>query len=314
MASLSVARGARLFPLAIVSAAAVCLILATRLIARSATEPLSSLSTPQRSSSQPPASTDRPRPRRILYMEGEPRPEMKFIRRAMADVTDPLVVLLQRTADRKYIRMNVDGPDELREGFPRSSEELFAFRGLILGSIEASAFTPEQHQMIADFVGVRGGGLLVLGGEQSLGEGGWAGTPLAHVLPIIIAAGGRTQPPQAVEPLFVRPTVVGLNHSAIRIAANEADALGLWQQMPALTTVNSVDEKPGATTLLSATDTSGVSHVVLAVQSQGRGKVAVFTADDSWRWVLSATVKIDNPVHQRLWRSLLAWLVDGVPE
>jgi len=39
--------------------------------------------------------------------------------------------------------------------------------------------------MIADFVGVRGGGLLVLGGAQSFGEGGWSGTPLAHVAPVI---------------------------------------------------------------------------------------------------------------------------------
>ena len=313
MASFSDARGAAAIPLAIV-AAGVCLILAGGFITRVGPDASSSLSTPQRTGSQAATGTDGRQRRRILYMEGAPRPEMKFIQRAMDDVTDPRVVHLQRTRDGKYLRMNVDGPQELRDGFPKSSDQLFAFQGLILGPIEASAFTPEQHQMIADFVSVRGGGLLVLGGEQSLGEGGWAGTPLSEVLPIIIDPGGRApQSTRARDELFVRPTFEGLTHPAVHIADNEADALGLWQQLPALATVNAVDPKPGATTLLSGTDKSGRSHVVLAVQSQGRGKAAVFTVEDSWRWVMSATVPIDNPVHQRFWRSLLAWLVDVVP-
>jgi uncharacterized membrane protein len=312
MASFSVARGAGAVPLAIVAAGA-CLILGDRFITRAGPAAPSSLSALERAGSQRPTSTDGRQRRRILYIEGAPRPEMKFVKRAMDDVADPRVVQLQRTTDGKYLRMNVDGPEELRDGFPTSSDQLFAFRGLILGPIEASAFTPDQHQMIADFVGVRGGGLLVLGGEQSLGEGGWAGTPLSDVLPIIIGSGGRApQSTRARDELFVRPTIEGLNHPAVHIADNEADALSLWQQLPPVAARNAVDPKPGATTLLDATDKSGGSHVVLAIENQGRGKTAVFTVEDSWRWVMLA--KIDSPVHERFWRSLLAWLVDGVPQ
>ena len=54
-------------------------------------------------------------------------------------------------------------------------EELFAYRGIILGGVEASAFTADQLRMLEDFVDVRGGGLLALGGERSFSEGGWAG-------------------------------------------------------------------------------------------------------------------------------------------
>ena len=237
---------------------------------------------------------------------------MKFINRAMGDVADPQLVILQRTRDNKYLRFNVERPDELREGFPRTTEELFAYRGLILGPIEASAFTPEQHQLIADFVGVRGGGLLVLGGGQSLGEGGWAGTPLARVLPIIIESKGRRQAPEMVDHLFARPTAEGANHPAIRIADTEATAARLWLEMPQVSMVNAVAEKPGATTLLNAVDKSGRERIVLAVQNQGRGKSAVFTIQDSWQWLMAP--KAPPLAHERFWRNLLSWLVDDVPQ
>ena len=70
--------------------------------------------------------------------------------------------------------------------FPKTREELFAYRGLILGSVEAGAFSGDQLQMIADFVDRRGGGLLMLGGARSFGEGGYGGTPVADALPLLI--------------------------------------------------------------------------------------------------------------------------------
>ena len=47
----------------------------------------------------------------ILYFEGEPRFEMKFLRRAVADDKNLEVVALQRTADNKYMRLFGDEPD-----------------------------------------------------------------------------------------------------------------------------------------------------------------------------------------------------------
>jgi uncharacterized membrane protein len=315
MASFRVALRSRLFPFTIASAMAICPIWVAHVVRGTEAESSTShvaLSTPGQRSPQRAGGTSKDvRRRKILYMEGAPRFEWKFIQRSRDGMADPQVVILQRTADRKYLRLNVDGPDELRDGFPRTSEELFAYRGLILGPIEASAFTPEQHQMIADFVGVRGGGLLVLGGEQSFGEGGWSNTPLAHVAPVIIAATENGRPAVA-EQLRGRPTAEGLNHAATQIADSTSEAIRLWQELPDVTSVNRVDTKPDAVTLLAGTDTSGREQVVLAVQTQRRGKAAAFMIQDSWRWAV--TRKVDSPVHEKFWRSLLAWLVDGVPD
>ncbi len=63
---------------------------------------------------------------------------------------------------------------------------------LILGSIEAGAFTGDQLRMIADFVEKRGGGLLMLGGPRAFAEGSYAGTPVADVLPVVIERPTKT--------------------------------------------------------------------------------------------------------------------------
>ena len=103
--------------------------------------------------------------------------------------------------------------------FPKTRDELFAYRGLILGSIEAGAFTADQLRMIADFVERRGGGLLMLGGRASFGEGGYAGTPVADALPVVIERVGAGLDDLPVARLKVRPTRAGEAHAVTQIAA-----------------------------------------------------------------------------------------------
>ncbi len=216
----------------------------------------------------------RDRRERILYYEGEPRFEMKFARRAIADDPNLQLVTLQRTADNKHLRLDIDPAGvELAAGFPKTREELFAYRGLVLGSIEASSFTADQLHMIAEFVDVRGGGLLLLGGSRSFAEGGYTGTPVAEVMPVVLERAGT-----GVSHLKVHPTRAGEAHAVTQLGDTEEASAERWKNMPPLTTVNSIEAvKPGATTLLSASDER-------------------------------------DQTHENFWRQLLRWLVDGVPD
>ena len=126
------------------------------------------------------------RTEKILYFEGEPRYELKFLHRAVDEDKNLQVVTLLRTADNKYYRLLLDTPEQLAGAFPKTRDELFAYSGLILGSIEAGAFTGDQLRMMAEFVERRGGGLLMLGGARSFSEGGYAGTPVADALPVVL--------------------------------------------------------------------------------------------------------------------------------
>lgn len=249
---------------------------------------------------------------RILYVEGEPRWEVKFLRRAVADDPNLRLVVLLRTAPRKLLRLDVDSADELVAGFPTTRQELFRYDGIVLGSIEASWFTHEQLQLMADFVAERGGGLLMLGGRQSFAAGGYAGTPLAGALPVVLepsAAEGRFAPVQ------VTPTRAGRAQAVTQLAPSEDSSLARWRTLPALSVVNRVTRvKPGATALLAGrSDSLADDEVILAAQRYGRGRALAFTPQDSWLWHMDASVPVGDTRHTTFWRQLLRALVDGVP-
>jgi len=62
--------------------------------------------------------------RKILYIEGEPRWEFKFIRRAEDDDPSVQIVSMLRTSENKIYRQGIANPDELANGFPVRPEDL----------------------------------------------------------------------------------------------------------------------------------------------------------------------------------------------
>src|SRR5262245_23483476 len=257
----------------------------------------------------------RDRHERILYYEGEPRPEAKFILSAVDGDKNIDVVLLQRTAENKYMRRNVSAPDEVVGGFPKTREDLFAYRALIIGSVEAAAFTPEQLRMIGDFVNKRGGGLLMLGGRRAFAEGGWAGTPVGEVMPVVLDADTGRKGAEYFSMLAVRPTRAGATSPVTQIADTEEHSSDRWNEMPEVSSVNPIRTvKPGATVLLTATDKQKQDEVVLAYQRYGRGKAVAMPIQDSWFWKMDAKIPVEDLTHATYWRRLVRWLVDGVPD
>jgi uncharacterized membrane protein len=244
---------------------------------------------------------------KILYFEGEPRDEVGFLRRAVEGDENLQVVVLQRTAQDKFLRLDVDGPEELLGGFPRTREELFRYRGMILGSVEASFFTRDQLEMLADFVGNRGGGLLFLGGRNAFAEGGFTGTAVEDVLPVYLEE-PAPEPRAAFTEVFVRPTPSGETHPVGQLNGEG------WDDLPPLSSLNRIlRAKPGATVLLSGDTPDGEERVVLAHHRYGRGKALALPVQDTWMWQMHADIPVEDQRHETLWRQLLRWLVDGVP-
>lgn len=248
---------------------------------------------------------------RILYVEGEPRFEFKFARLAVADDDHLQLVALQRTAENKFLRLDVSDSLELLGGFPTTKEALFGYRAVILGSIEASHFTAAQLRLLTDYVGERGGALLFLGGRRSFGEGGYAGTSLAEVMPVLFDDRRDSGEPEVVE-LTVTPTTAGRVHPVAQMASTADSSQARWSTLPPLTSVNRLrGVKPGATVLLSG-DTGADAVPVLAWQRYGRGVAAALAVQDSWMWQMHADIAVDDQTHERFWRQLLRWLSSDV--
>jgi hypothetical protein len=256
---------------------------------------------------------------KVLYVEGEPRYEVRFVRDAVDADSAVQLVVLQPTGENKFLRLNVDDGSELATGFPTTRAELFQYRAVVLGSIEASYFTHEQLQNLADFVGLRGGGILFLGGRASFSEGGYAGTPLADVMPVVVEERAPTD--TFFTELVARLTPAGSANAVTQLAAQPAAGAKVAPIVSVpVTSVNRLGRvKPGASVLLEgtapATGTSvrGYTQPILAWQRFGRGVAVALPVQDSWMWHMHADVPVEDPTYRSFWRQLLRWVTNDAP-
>ncbi len=252
---------------------------------------------------------------KVLYVEGEPRPEVKFARRAVDGDRQLQLVTLLRSAKDKYLRLGVDDSLELVTGFPTSRAQLFNYRAIVLGSIEASFFSGDQLRMMSDFVSERGGGLLLLGGRAAFADGGYVGTPIADASPVEMEVSTRSEDERVVTVTAV-PTADGLRHPAMQVAPTDSLVALRWRTLPPLTTVNLLSRaKPAATVLLQGREGgNGLTRPLLISQRYGRGLVLALAAQDDWLWQMHADIAVDDSTHELLWRQMLRWLVNDVPD
>ncbi|HXN23312.1 MAG TPA: glutamine amidotransferase [Candidatus Dormibacteraeota bacterium] len=242
--------------------------------------------------------------RRVLYVEGEPRWEYKFIRRAEDD--DPIihVASMMRTTENKIYRQGVADAKELADGFPVRAEELFGFQGLILGSVEAGYFTSNQLELIREFVDRRGGGLLLLGGRLGLADGGWGQSSIAELIPTSLPSGKTTfeRAPSTVE-----LTSAGTDNLICRLVDDPGRNAEQWKKLPYLADHQQPGApKPGAA-VLALSINGGRRAPLLITENYGRGRTAILATGGTWRWQMNQPV--GDTSHDMFWRQLLRWLV-----
>jgi hypothetical protein len=246
--------------------------------------------------------------RRILYVEGEPRWEYKFIRRAEDDDRIVQVASMLRTTENKIYRQGINDPKELADGFPSRAEDLFAFQGLIFGSVEAGYFTLPQQQLIKEFVDRRGGGVLFLGGRFGLADGGWAGSNVADLIPTILPSGKNTF---HRDPATVELTQAGADSIVTRLIDDPVKNIERWKKLPYLMDYQDAGTpKPGAA-VLAEMNAHGQKLPFLITENYGRGRTAIVASGGVWRWQMSQP--LGDPTHNMFWHQLLRWLVTDSP-
>jgi uncharacterized membrane protein len=247
---------------------------------------------------------------RVLYIEGEPRWEYKFIRRAMEDDPSVELVSLLRVSQNKFYRQGIDSPDELEGGLPAEKTDLFKYHALIIGSIEAASFTPEQQQMIHDFVSERGGSLMMLAGPNGLGAGGWENTPVHEALPARLTEQGSEFIRDKIK---VELTTAGLHAPMLKLHEDLNENRRLWQELPEIANFQSIGTlKPAASIYLDFSTQTGLERKPLLVsQPYGRGFSYIFASAGSWRWQMSLPAA--DLRHETFWRQLLRELVINSP-
>lgn len=101
-----------------------------------------------------------------------------------------------------------------------SLTDLQAYDAVILIDVPASSFSANQRELLRAYVHDSGGGLVMVGGPESFGAGGWIGTPVADALPV------KLDPPQKRQ--IPKGALVLIMHSC------EAPRGNYWGQQTAL--------------------------------------------------------------------------------
>ena len=170
-------------------------------------------------------------------MEGEPRWEYKFIRQAEQDDRMVQIVSMDRTSENKFYRQGISDPKELADGFPARAEDLFVYQGLIIGSVEAAYFTPVQQELIREFVDRRGGGLLFLGGQFALADGGYNSTKLIDLMPTVLPSHPGTfhreaDPRNGATHTTAELAPAGVDSIITRLVDDPAANAAKWKKLP----------------------------------------------------------------------------------
>lgn len=284
-------------------------------------------------------------PYRVLYVAGRPNWEFKFLRRAIADEPEVALVGLVRIADREprfkfrdrdgnanplfggfseaggeeverydepvLVRFGTEDQSELKTGFPKSADELFGYDAVVLDDVEAEFFTADQHALLQQFVGQRGGGLLMLGGQESFVKGKYDRTLVGEMLPVYVDRGGGSTAHEAYKLDLTRE---GWLQPWVRVRSTEAEETKRLAEMPAFKTLNQVSAiKPGASVLARVKNDDGTVSPALVVQRFGKGRTAALLVGDVWRWHVGRKSHEDaEPA--RAWRQTIRWLVSETPK
>ena len=283
-------------------------------------------------------------PHRILYVAGRPNWEYKFLNRSLDEDDQVQLVGLIRIAkkapkfefkgrqgetsnplyrgfDKKdefteqldqavFTRLNIKDESELIGGFPKRVEDLFGYSAIILDDLEAEFFTRDQMSLVQKFVSERGGGLMMLGGYESLTRGDYQDTPIGRMLPVYLDSGKGLPGVQGVSLELTRE---GWLQPWIRLRSTESLEYERLESMPEFQVINLVSEvKPGASVLMQAKSPySGETYPALVSQRYGSGKSMVLAVGDLWRWQMHD--KTESGDLGKAWRQMIRGLIADVP-
>jgi uncharacterized membrane protein len=247
---------------------------------------------------------------RVLYIEGVVRPEYKPLKGLLE--TDPNVEVLALVQVKRGEFLQSGSLTGLAlSGFPQTVEDMRKFDVFILGDVDRSYFSARQMENLKAVIS-EGRGMVMLGGYNSLGAGGYEGTPVEEVLPVLV---GPRSVGQETTPFVLKLTPEGANHP---IFAGTKDFFRYQagtpaEKLPLLKGCNVLGrEKPGASVLAVHPDRAGPNGplIVLAVHQFGKGRAAAFAADTTYQWYLPYRALGRESPYIKFWSQMVRWLAD----
>jgi hypothetical protein len=251
---------------------------------------------------------------RVLFVEGDPRYEFRFAKALMERESE--LVAGNKSIEFKTLVLHAargwsDTDKSALADFP-TREQLFEYDVVILGDFDPKQLPRWSRAMqdLADFVKIRGGGLLFLAGEHH-GPSVFADTPLGDVLPVIPVEDAKPQPTPENQPIAegYRPSLThtGRSHPLFRFSPDAGESARIWARLqPLYWFAKGYRRKPAAEVLAvhpsrAAEGVSRENHPLVLQQFVGAGRVLFFGFDETWRWRWRA----DEEQFNRFWTQVV---------
>jgi hypothetical protein len=243
---------------------------------------------------------------KVLLAESEPHWDTKFLVHTLRRHDRIDLTAIYRLGPEQFSAIVTRKGEFHRETtnlFPSTRDSLFDYDVCILGRGCESFFNAETETALADFVAVRGGGLIFSRGKPYNGRL----TALARLEPVVWGQGstevGRVEVTRAGRrtPLF-----------DFGVALDQWQSMGGSLRPPAAVT-ETRGEKPLSVILATAVarPPATTEHIMMAYQNFGLGRVVTLNANGLWHWAFREKADDDRQetIYRHFWLSLIQWLL-----
>src|SRR5204863_9575939 len=105
----------------------------------------------------------------------------------------------------------------------------FGYDAVVLDDVEAEFFSADQMALLQKFVSERGGGFMMLGGQESFQNGKYLRTAIGDMLPVYLDIQTDAEPPRHLKFSLTRE---GWLQAWARIRSTESDERARLDEMP----------------------------------------------------------------------------------
>lgn len=222
------------------------------------------------------------------------------IRVALFDVVRSEQKWLRQINDSSRIQLDFhpirSGAFRAQNRIPERFFQPGSYDAYVLGDVPASSFSPEQLLALAACC-KQGAGLMMIGGSENFGAGGYAQSPLSELLPVELPATNS----QLTSPQKMLPSRDGLAHFVMQIASADQNR-SRWEQLPPLTGANLLAPRNNSLAQVLAASPDGAP--LLIGLDTGRNRSLAFAGDTTWQWAMLGFAED----HLRFWRQVIFWL------
>ncbi len=225
------------------------------------------------------------RPIRVLYVEGYPRWEYRYLKTLLTREKSIDSSLMLLSADRAFAQEGTSPITRL----PMSMKEMEPYDVIIIGDVPASYFSSEQLEAMRDHVDKTKAGIIWIGGEQAMPRS-YDNTVLENLLPmrdpgsvvrIDPSLGAISVVPQ---PIAAQLSVLRLRED-LRVEGRTRELISWPKDLPGYLWAQDIGAlKPTAEILALSNDLEGVQVPLISRLRYGGGQSIYLATDETWRW------------------------------